>query len=145
MMYYNRDEALYFQQLLGKCANSFDVSGSERFAVVADQSAIVTNLIDAIVFMLREHLSPCGSCGGREGHGPNRCEECSDRPRCFRMPSEEDARVALMRAVDSIVHWDDAAVYDGRLRPSSAASSTTLKRSSPIAGYPRHAWEGRTG
>lgn len=116
-MYYNLDEAQYFQQLLGECASSFNVDESERFAVVADQSAIVTTLIDAIVFMLREHLSPCCSCGGREGNGPNRCEECTDRPECLRIPMEEDARATLAEAVDRIVHWHEPAANDDRSAP----------------------------
>lgn len=116
-MYYNLDEAQYFQRLLGECASSFNVDESERFAVVADQSAIVTTLIDAIVFMLREHLSPCGSCGGYEGDGPDRCEECTDRPECYCLPTEEDARAALAGAVERIVHWGGPFVNDAQPAP----------------------------
>ena len=74
----------------------------ERCAGVADESATVSKLIEAIVLMLHDHLTPCESCGGYEDRGYDCCAEC-----VVYMLREEDARAMLARAVQRIINWGE--------------------------------------
>ena len=107
MGYINYYDALDYRKLLDECASSVTVDDEERCAEVADESAIVSKLIEAVVLMLHDHLTPCEFCGGYEDRGYDCCDECVDIPDCLYMPRSEDARAMLARAVHQITNWGE--------------------------------------